>query len=729
MYLLIVFLSLIGFCIAGLFGRHLGFYGSAMLTTSCLFLSFLLSLFLFYEVALVGCFTYVKLTTWISSEVLNVDWGFMFDSLTVLMCCVVTFISFLVHLYSIEYMSHDPHLPRFMSYLSLFTFFMLILVTADNFIQMFVGWEGVGLCSYLLINFWFTRIQANKAAIKAMIMNRIGDFSLIIGILLIFISYKSVDYATVSVLTPFLQDYNVTFFNLNCNVLILIGIFLFIGAVGKSAQLGLHTWLPDAMEGPTPVSALIHAATMVTAGVFLLARSSFIYEYINVVLCYITILGALTAFCASTIGLLQNDLKKVIAYSTCSQLGYMVFACGLSNYSAGIFHLSNHAFFKALLFLSAGSIIHAVNDEQDMRKMGGLKKLVPFTYSMVVIGSLALTGFPFLTGFYSKDLILELSYGKYNYFGYFSYYLGVFGAFFTAFYSTRLLCLTFLSKPTGHRSVIGFANDKLNNITIALGCLAIPSIFIGFYMKDMIVGLGNDFFKTAIYFALNNGTAIDAEFIFQWDKLNVSTSVPNIIYYTFQSLPYLENEFIQYDLIKLGLTILSWSVISINYLFNSFIFYKSLPVILSLSGVFLAFFLYTYRSRNLFNLKVSFLGKKIYYFLNKKWFFDKIYTECFGQFFFKFGYSISYKFVDRGIFEILGPTGLTIFFSKLASNLHRMQSGYLYHFTFSILIGITTLLSLKQLWFIFEYSIDYKIFFIFFIVMFFFISDLKKKNF
>lgn len=727
MYLLVVFLSLIGSIIAGLFGRYIGFYGSAMLTTSCLFLSLLISLFIFYEVALVGCFVYLKLTTWISSEVLHVDWGFMFDSLTALMCCVVTFISFLVHLYSTEYMSHDPHLPRFMSYLSLFTFFMLILVTADNFIQMFVGWEGVGLCSYLLINFWFIRIQANKAAIKAMIMNRIGDFSLIIGILIIFISYKSVDYATVAVLTPFFQDFTITFFNFNCNVLVLIGIFLFLGAVGKSAQLGLHTWLPDAMEGPTPVSALIHAATMVTAGVFLLARSSFIYEYINVVLCFITILGALTAFCASTIGLLQNDLKRVIAYSTCSQLGYMVFACGLSNYSAGIFHLSNHAFFKALLFLSAGSIIHAVNDEQDMRKMGGLKNLVPFTYSMVIIGSLALTGFPFLTGFYSKDLILELSYGKYNYFGYFSYYLGVMGAFFTAFYSTRLLCLTFLSPPAGHKSVIGFASDKLNNIIIALGCLAIPSIFIGFYTKDMIVGLGTDFFKTAIYSALNNGTAIDAEFIFQWDKLNVNNDILNIIYYTYQSIFYFETLPNAYNFILSGMTVLSWSAVPIIYSFNFFIFFKSLPVILSLSGVISAFFLYNYWPKGLYKLKISFLGKKIYYFFNKKWFFDKIYTECFGQFFFKFGYSISYKFVDRGIFEILGPSGLTIFFSKLALNLHKMQSGYLYHFTFSILIGITVLLSFKQLWFIFQYSLDYRIFFLFFIVLFFLINHLKNK--
>ena len=303
MYLLIIFLPLIGSCSAGLFGRYLGSFGSSITSTTCLFTSLLISFFAFYEVSLIGCFVYIKINTWISSEVLNVDWGFMFDTLTVIMCIVVTFISFLVHLYSTEYMSHDPHLPRFMSYLSLFTFFMLILVTADNFIQMFVGWEGVGLCSYLLINFWFTRIQANKAAIKAMILNRIGDFSLLIGIMLIFVNYKAVDYATVSALTPLLKHQTVNFLNIEINSINSICLFLFIGAIGKSAQLGLHTWLPDAMEGPTPVSALIHAATMVTAGVFLLARTSFLYEYSPDTLKIIIIVGSLTAFFASTIGL------------------------------------------------------------------------------------------------------------------------------------------------------------------------------------------------------------------------------------------------------------------------------------------------------------------------------------------------------------------------------------------------------------------------------------------
>jgi len=664
MYLTIIFLTLISALTVGFFGRFFGFYGSAMIATSCLIVAFFVSLFIFYEVALVGCASYVKLVPWISSETLNFDWGFMFDSLTAVMCCVVTFISCLVHLYSTEYMSHDPHLPRFMSYLSLFTFFMLILVTADNFIQMFVGWEGVGLCSYLLINFWFIRIQANKAAIKAMLMNRIGDFSLIIGIILIFIYYNAVDYATVASITPFVKSDVINFLNFNVNLLSIVGILLFIGAVGKSAQLGLHTWLPDAMEGPTPVSALIHAATMVTAGVFLLARSSFLLEYSYNTLGYVAIVGALTAFVASTIGLVQNDLKRVIAYSTCSQLGYMVFACGLSNYSVGVFHLSNHAFFKALLFLSAGSIIHAVNDEQDMRKMGGLKNLLPFTYSMVVIGSLALIGFPFLTGFYSKDLILELSFSKFSSFGYFSYFLGTFGAFCTAFYSMRLLCLTFITQPAGHRSVIGFAFDAPNAITFALGVLAIPSMFIGFYTKDMIVGLGSDFFGTAIYIPLQNVNIFDAEF-------------------------------------------------SIS------LFYKHLPVMLSLLGSTLSFILYNFQFKLLFLLKTSFIGKKIYNFFNRKWFFDKIYNAVFGQFFFKFGYSVSYKFVDRGIFELLGPTGLSTSISNVSSELYKLQTGYMYHYTFSILIGITFLLVIRQTWLVFGFGLDYRIVFLFFVTIFF----------
>ena len=670
MYLPLVFLSFISYCITGLFGRQIGQKGAAVLTTSCLFVSFLLSLFAFYEVGLMKSFVYIRLATWVSSEVLLINWGFMFDSLTVVMCVVVTFVSTLVHLYSIEYMSHDPHLPRFMSYLSLFTFFMLILVTADNFIQMFLGWEGVGLCSYLLINFWFTRVQANKAAIKAMILNRIGDFCLIMGILVIFINYKSVDYTTVAALTPFFKTKTVNFLNMDLNILSVIGIFLFFGAVGKSAQLGLHTWLPDAMEGPTPVSALIHAATMVTAGVFLIARTSFIYEHVSNILEFITILGAATAFFASSVGLVQNDLKRVIAYSTCSQLGYMVFSCGLSDYSAGIFHLANHAFFKALLFLGAGAIIHAVNDEQDMRKMGGLKNLVPFTYSVMVIGSLALIGFPFLAGFYSKDLILELSYGKYTSYSHFSYYLGTFGAFLTAFYSTRLLCLTFLVKPNGYKSVIGFSKETFSNISISLCCLAIPSMFVGFYTKDLIVGVGNDFFGSAIYVNPKTLHVFDAEF----------------------------TDF----------------------------FYKILPVALSLTGAGLSFFLYNFQTNILVSMKTSFMGRKIYTFLNKKWFFDKIYNEYFGQFFFKFGYSMSYKNIDRGVFEIMGPTGLSSTALKTAYQIHTSQTKSLYHYTLIILTTLAILICFRQIWVIFGYNVDYRTIILIGISLFFIVNNNHK---
>ena len=663
MYLLLIFLPLVGSICAGLFGRKLGPFGASYVTVSCLCFTFFISLFVFYEVSLLNCCVYIKFSPWINSETLNVDWGFLFDSLTVVMCCVVTFVSSIVHLYSTEYMAYDPHLPRFMSYLSLFTFFMLILVTADNFIQMFVGWEGVGLCSYLLINFWFTRIQANKAAIKAMVLNRIGDFGLVIGILIIFVEYKAVDYATVFAITPIFTEKFFNFLSFNFDLISVICFFLFIGAVGKSAQLGLHTWLLDAMEGPTPVSALIHAATMVTAGVFLIARTSPLFEYTPSMLSLITIAGACTAFFAATIGLLQNDLKRVIAYSTCSQLGYMVFACGLSNYSVGVFHLVNHAFFKALLFLGAGSIIHAVADEQDMRKMGGLKKLVPFTYSMMVIGSLALIGFPFLAGFYSKDVILEVAYGKYTLEGHFSYILGSVGAFLTAFYSTRLVYLTFLSPPNGYKSIICSAYDSSYQITTSLFLLSIPSVLIGFYAKDMLIGFGSDFWGNALFVSTENMNRVDAEFI---------THI-----------------------------------------------YKILPVFLSILGSISSFLLYLFSSNLLIQLKMSILGKKIYNFFNKKWFFDKVYNECISQFFFTISYTITYKIVDRGIIEVFGPMGLSSIISKKAFSISKLQTGYLYHYTFLMLIGLTLILGMRQFWVVTGGYVDFKIFFLFFILNFF----------
>jgi len=583
--------------------------------------------------------------------------------LTVVMLIVVTFISSLVHLYSTEYMSHDPHLPRFMSYLSLFTFFMLILVTADNFIQLFVGWEGVGLCSYLLINFWFTRIQANKAAIKAMIVNRIGDFGLALGIFAIYITFNSVEYSTVFALVPLFSNDIISFLGFNVHLLTLIGILLFIGAVGKSAQLGLHTWLPDAMEGPTPVSALIHAATMVTAGVFLLARCSPIFEYAPDALLVVTCVGAMTAFFAATTGLLQNDLKRVIAYSTCSQLGYMIFACGLSNYSVGAFHLANHAFFKALLFLGAGSVIHAVADEQDMRRMGGLKRLVPFTFAVMSIGSFALMGFPFLTGFYSKDVILEVAFAKYTNAGHFAYWLGTFAAFFTAFYSMRLSFLTFLSEPNGFKPVILGAHDSPIRMALPLFILAFPSIFIGYLSRDLFIGLGTGFWNNAIFVFPSNLNIIDAEF------------APH--------------------------------------------FFKLLPVCLSITGAFLALFLYTFSSKDLYLLKTSIIGRKVYNFLNKKWFFDKFYNEFVNQFFLNFGYHVSYKIIDRGVIEMMGPFGLTKTVASKSNILSSTQSGSIYDYALWMFLGLFAIIVGVEFWGFFLVYADSSLFLLFFITLFF----------
>ena len=669
MYLILIFLPFISSITVGMFGKKLGTDGSSFISVCSLFFTFISSLFCFYEVGLSNSFVFIKLLKWIDSDLLQVDWGFLFDSLTVVMCCVITFISFLVHLYSTEYMSHDPHLPRFMSYLSLFTFFMLILVTADNYIQMFVGWEGVGLCSYLLINFWFTRIQANKAAIKAMIVNRIGDFGLILAILLTFTYFKAVDYATIFSITPFFIDETLNLFYIEFNILSLISFFLLIGAIGKSAQIGLHTWLPDAMEGPTPVSALIHAATMVTAGIFLIVRSSFIFEYSSNISQIVTILGACTAFFAASTGLVQNDLKKVIAYSTCSQLGYMMFACGLSNYSVGIFHLVNHAFFKALLFLGAGSIIHAVIDEQDMRKMGGLKNKIPFTYSIMIVGSLALMGFPFLTGFYSKDIILETAFGKFCNSGFFSYILGIIGAFFTSFYSIRLLYITFLFKPNAYKSVIFLVKEsKEYQINLVLFLLVLPSIFAGFYFKDLFIGLGSDFWGNSIYILPENMNRIDAEFIDQFIKL--------------------------------------------------------LPLFFSCLGFIFAFILYSFFNFFLFKIKISNLGKKTYNFLNKKWFFDKIYNEYLVQSILNISYRVSYKIIDRGIIEVFGPLGLTVIISKKANNLYKLQSGLLYHYTLIVLISITFILIYSQISINNYFLIDFRICFL--LLLFIFYKKINK---
>jgi NADH-ubiquinone oxidoreductase chain 5 len=659
MLILIVLLPLFGFFSASLFGRFLGI-GACYLTVLNIFISFSFSCFLLYKIIFLGISHKIILTSWIYLDSLKINWGFLFDSLTSIMLFIVTFISFLVHLYSLEYMQEDPHLNRFMSFLSLFTFFMLILVTADNFLQMFVGWEGVGLSSYLLINFWFTRIQANKAAIKAMVVNRIGDLAILVAFFFIFYIFSTLDYDLVfslseifSIKTQFLS----TFFFSYIDV---ISLLIFFGAVGKSAQFGLHTWLPDAMEGPTPVSALIHAATMVTAGVFLLIRCSFLLEFSSISLNFIMIIGALTTFFASSVGLFQNDIKKIIAYSTCSQLGYMIFSCGLSSYDVAIFHLSNHAFFKALLFLGAGSIIHGLGDEQDIRKMGGLKDKLPISYAIMLIGSFALMGFPFLSGFFSKDVILEVAYAKYTLFGQFSYFFGLISVFFTSFYSTRLLFLTFLSEPNGSKKIIFFAHESGLKIIFPLILLCFFSVFIGFLSQDLFIGFGSDFWKNSIFILPSHYLMVDIEF------LNL--------------------------------------------------FFKLLPFFFSLLGFFFSYFFYL-NNFVFFKFKTYKIVRLFFFFFNKKWYLDKIYNNLVSTWFFIYGFKFFYKEIDRGLIEYAGPFNIIQLISKLNTGFLNIHQGTFFHsmlfFSFSIFF-----IFLFYFLFIFFFNFFETLFFLIFVSFF-----------
>lgn len=644
MYLCLIFLPFINFIFSLSFGRFFLSKGTSFLCCASMFCCFFLSVLVFFEVGFCRSPVYIKILPWIDCELFDASWGLVFDSLSVSMCLMVNFISSLVHLYSTSYMSHDPHQVRFMSFLSLFTFFMLMLVTSDNFLQLFFGWEGVGLCSYLLINFWFTRLQANKSAIKAMLVNRVGDFGLALGIFAIFLSFKSIDFFVIFSLVPYYLSFDFFFFDFRVNLLVAISLLLFLGVIGKSAQIGLHTWLPDAMEGPTPVSALIHAATMVTAGVFLLIRCSPIYENSSSVLFLVAFVGATTAFFSATIGIFQNDLKKVIAYSTCSQLGYMVFSCGLSNYSVALFYVLNHAYFKALLFLSAGAIIHSLGDEQDFRKFGGLFQILPFTYSVFIIGSLALTGFPFLTGFYSKDLVLELAYSKFNFVGNFTHWLGVFSASLTAFYSFKLLYLTFLSKPNGFKILINNASESSMPMLFPLFILSFCSIFLGYLTKDLFVGFGTPFWNNAIYINPDNVNMLDAEFIPVYIKW----------------LPFIS-------------TFLGG--------FCSFLFYHIFNLI-SLSWIF------------------SLNFKKIYTFFNKKWFFDKLQNELILSSFLNFGFSISYKILDKGLFEFFWSFSMTSLFLNVSKSLSSIHSGYINHYAFFIFVFFLSFLLLFQSFFL-----------------------------
>ena len=653
MYLILVFLPLLGTISAGFFGRWLGGEGAVRVTFGAVITSFLLSLFAFFEVGFNGSPVLIRIAPWFSTEVYDLSWGFLFDPLTCVRLVVVTSISTLVHLYSSEYMGQDPHLPRFRAYLSFFTFFRLILVTSDNLLQMFVGWEGVGLCSYLLINFWYGRLQANKAAIKAMVINRIGDIGMALAIFSSYYLFQSLDYAVMFGLAPAYSEVTVPFLGFPVSALDRIGFFLLIGAVGKSAQIGLHTWLPDAREGPTPVSALIHAATRVTAGVFLLCRCSPLLAFAPSISTLITIVGGMTAFLAATTGLLQNDLKRVIAYSTCSQLGYIVFAAGLSAYSVSRFHLYNHAFFKALLFLGAGSVIHARADEQDIRRIGGLVNILPFTYTAILVGSLALRGFPFLTGFYSKDVILEAAYGSFIIEGRFVHTLGILAAFFTAFYSMRLLALTFLRPANGNRIAYIGAHESPIRRALPLFILSFASIFIGYLSRDRIIGIGSDFFGQALF------------------------SSP-------QKQPRLEGEWLDSGI-------------------------KLLPLVFSLSGAALASYLYLYQFESLHSLLQNNFARSLYTFLNRKWFFDKVYAEWVSQPILRVAYTQAYQLRDRGLLEFLGPQGLSTQAYFLSNKLASASIGFVYRILFLFLISIIGILVVFVNWHLILTFIDLRL--------------------
>lgn len=663
MYLLLVFLPLLGSCAAGLFGFLIGSRGAVLVTTGSVLGSAILSGIVFYEVALCGSPCSVPLYSWFGSELFDAGWGFYFDTLTSVMIVVITWVSTLVHLYSVSYMEHDPHLPRFMSYLSLFTFCMLMLVTADNFLQLFFGWEGVGLASYLLINFWFTRLQASKASIKAMLMNRVGDIGLALGIMALYTQCQSVNFACAFACAPRLAETSFVFCTMEVDVLTTICILLFIGSIGKSAQLGLHTWLPDAMEGPTPVSALIHAATMVTAGVFLVARCSPLFEYAPNALVVVTVIGAMTCFFAATTGLVQNDLKRVIAYSTCSQLGYMIFACGLSQYSVGVFHLMNHAFFKALLFLSAGSIIHGLSDEQDMRKMGGIVRLFPFTYSMTLIGSLALAGFPYLTGFYSKDRILELAYATYTISGNFAYWFGTICVFLTSLYSFRLLFMTFFAPTAASAQTLEHAHDAPPIMALPLILLAFGSIFVGYTFSDMFVGLGTNFWGNAVFVLPKNSLLLESEYIPQSQKL--------------------------------------------------------LPLVFTTAGAFVAYFATFHGARLIYNFKLTSLGRGLYTMMSRRWFFDQVYNQFFAQKALDFGYHVSWKSLDKGWFEILGPYGIIDTFPKWSRRLGSLQSGLIPHYAVFMVLGVTLAITAVALWDVLEGFVDSRLYLLFFLTFLF----------
>ena len=632
MELTLLFLPLLSFIISGFFGKYLGNRISEIITSLFVSISAVLALIVFYYVITQGYENNIVIASWFHSGSLNVNWSVKVDALSAVMLVVVTLISSLVHIYSIGYMSRDPHKTRFMAYLSLFTFAMLTLVTSDNFLQLFFGWEGVGLCSYFLIGFWYKKDSANAAAIKAFIVNRVGDFGFALGIFLIFYLFGTVNYNEVFQQIPQNLNNELTFLGLHINSIDLICILLFIGAMGKSAQIFLHTWLPDAMEGPTPVSALIHAATMVTAGVFLVVRCSPIFEYSQLTLNIITFVGMSTAFFAATVALVQNDIKKIIAYSTCSQLGYMFFAAGVGAYNVAMFHLFIHAFFKALLFLGSGSVIHSFKDEQNINQMGGIWKKLPYTWVLMIIGTLALTGFPFLSGFYSKEAIIEYAYLRGNTVGYYAVIVGIFTALLTSIYSWRLIFKTFHGTYNNEKLKINTMHESPFVMLIPLILLAIGSLFAGYFFKELFIGhsSSNYFWTDSIKFLL---------------PLSLDHPPLWIIYIT--------------------------------------------PVIVILSIPF-SYYLFV-KNKNITNWLVN-ENKPLYNFLHNKWYFDELYDFLFVKPFKKIGIFF-WKNVDIKIIDKFGPDGISNLIKIFSNKAVKFQSGYIYQYAFIMLLGFSALLT------------------------------------
>jgi len=634
-YKAIVFLPLVGAIAAGLFSLRKLDGAAVTVSIAGVCLSFILSCFAFGTIALGGEQATIDVARWIGSGSFQAHWTLRFDTLTAVMLIVVTGVSSCVHIYSVGYMHKDKSIARFMAYLSLFTFAMLMLVTADNLVQLFFGWEGVGVASYLLIGFWHHKETAHRAAMKAFVVNRVGDFGFVLGILAIFALTGSVSFDAIFESVSSYQPATISIFGLQLPALELISVLLFIGAMGKSAQLGLHTWLPDAMEGPTPVSALIHAATMVTAGVFLICRLSPVIEYAPVALDIITFVGALTAIFAATVGMTQFDIKRVIAYSTCSQLGYMFFAAGVSAYPAAMFHLTTHAFFKALLFLGAGSVIHALSNEQDLRNMGGIWRQIPVTYAIMWIGSLALAGFPFFAGFYSKDMILEAAYGAHTSAGLLAFWLGCAAALLTAFYSWRLLIMAFHGTPRASDEIMAHVHESPNVMTLPLIPLALGAIFAGWMGYDLFVGNHWQEFWGDSLFILPTHQAMEA-----------AHHVPTWV--------------------------------------------KLLPIGLASAGVVGAYIAYV----GLPWLPVSLAGRTgaLYQFLFNKWYFDELYDRIFVKPAVRCG-QLLWTRGDKGVIDHYGPDGLSAAVARLSGRLVQLQTGYVYHYAFAMMIGVVVLLT------------------------------------